>query len=238
MEANMSELSSTQITLNEAMAAAVAAQRINKKYVRKHDADLSNPEMPIKSNGQLMRMLLETGMADNNRICTEDREEAARIIQYLEFKMVDLIAETLVDYWRECVLLTGKQVYDMNDYRSLAFIASIPNSYWNAVNRDLVQDRILEASEKSSHFGTVGEKTDLNIAILGNVYSKMYNKWYHTALTHTNNLVSFPMAEQLDESCLYTINGKIQKHVERNITRLHYVRVLNHKKIVDNTDTM
>jgi len=220
------------VTFTEAVAAAVAAQRINgNRYVRKHEADLSDRENLLRSNNQILLNILRENRTD---ISEEDRSTAVKITDYLQSKVMELIAETLIDYWKEAVLKSDLQEINIEDFRTLAFIASIPNSYTNAINREQVRDIIESAARQSRHFGTAGDGVDTVVHVLGDVYSKNYDKWYTTCLDQNNNLVSFPVSNRLDTDSMYHITGKIQKFIENNTTKLHYVRA---KKCLTTTNT-
>lgn len=210
------------VTFTEAVAAAVAAQRLNgDRYVRKHEADLSDLQNPLRSNNQILLNILRENPAD---ITDEDRATAVKITDYLQSKVMELIAETLIDYWKEAVLKSDLQEINIEDFRTLAFIASIPNSYANAISREQVRDIIESAARESRHFGSVGDAVETVVYVLGDVYSRNYDKWYTTCLDQRNNLVSFPVKDRLDNACMYHITGKIQKFIENNTTKLHYVR--------------
>lgn len=220
------------ISFTEAVAAAVTAQRMNgNRYIRKHEAESSNKENPLRSNNHILQNILRENAA---QVTDEDRAQAAKITDYLQSKVLELIAETLIDYWKEAVLKSDLQEINVEDFRTLAFIASIPNSYINAVGREEVRYLIESAARQSRHFGTAGDGVDTVVHVLGDVYSKNYDKWYTTCLDQNNNLVSFPVSNRLDADSMYHITGKIQKFIENNTTKLHYVRA---KKCLTTTNT-
>ena len=211
------------VSLETCMAAACAAYRINGKYVRR---DAATEEFP--ANNWLMATILNEKPQD---ITEEDLVNSRRIITYLEHKLPELIAETLQDYWRNAVLLTEQAEISLSNFKSFAFIASVPSSVYNACQREQVAEELRIFSRGSRTIGKVGDNFPAcNVKILGSVYSRNYFKHYHTAITTEGNLLRFPMSDQLTTDQEYVISGRIHKHDDRNTTILHYVRV---KKTVD-----
>ena len=208
------------ITLKEAMSAACAAQRSNGRYIKRHDADNTKGEL---SNAALMREFLNPEMVNFN-ILPQDIDLAEQIIDYLDSKMIELIAGTLHDYWKTCVLLTEQKEFKSDDYRNLAVIASVPNSYENAVKREQAVEKIAQIGENSRHIGKLGDNFSGTVTIVSAVYSYNYNKWFHTAEID-GNLLSFPYANRLENNEKISLSARIYKHDDKNVTRLHYVRV-------------
>ena len=207
------------ISLKDAMAAAVAAQRVNGSYIKRYDA--KEGEL---SNGALMREFLNVEM-ENLNIFEADYAVASEILEYLDSKMIELIAGTLHDYWKNLVLLTEQKTIKSDDFKTLALIASVPNSYKNAIGRENAREEIRQIAENSRHIGKVGDNIAAEVIIKSAVYSANYNKWYHTALTSENCLVCFPLGEQLDRGTSINLTARVHKHDENNQTRLHYVRM-------------
>lgn len=208
------------VSFTEAMGAACAAQRTNVRYIKRHDADPTKGEL---SNAALMREFLNPEM-ENFKILPQDIEYANEIIEYLDSKMIELIAGTLHDYWKTCVLLTEQKEYKTDDYRNLAVMASIPSSYENAVKREQAIEIIDKVRENSHFIGKVGDNFRGEVTILSGVYSHNYGKWFYTGQVD-GNLVSFPNANQLENNTKIGISGKIYKHEANNVTRLHYIRL-------------
>lgn len=210
----------TTITLLNAMGAACAAQRMNGRYIKRHDADNTKGEL---SNAALMREFLNPEMV-NFTVLPEDIENAEQIIDYLNSKMVELIAGSLHEYWKTCVLLTEQKEFKLDDYRNLAVIASVPSSYNNAVKREQAIDNIAKIGENSRHIGKIGDAFKETVTIISAVYSHNYGKWFHTAEIN-GNLVRFPHANHLENNEKIALTGRIYKHDDNNMTRLHYVRI-------------
>ena len=207
------------ISLKDAMTAAVAAQRVNGKYIKRYDA--KEGEL---SNGVLMREFLNPEMVNFNHL-SQDIEIAEQILEYLDSKMIELIAGTLHDYWKNLVLLTEQKAIKSNDFKTLALVASVPNSYKNAVGRENSREEIRQIAENSKHIGKVGDNIATDVTIKSAVYSANYNKWYHTALTADQNLVCFPLSEQLERDTVVSLTARVHKHDDNNQTRLHYLRM-------------
>jgi len=209
-------------TLEQCMTAACAAQRINGKYVRRND---STEEFPA-NNWLTINILREK----SELITDVDLENSRMVITYLEHKLPELIAETLQDYWRNAVLLTDKKDISIEDYRTFAFLASVPGSVYNACKREQVTEALIRKVEDSRCVGQPGENFPYTeMTIMGSVYSRNYFKHYHTAHDADGNVYRFPLSEQLAEGSQQMVSGRIHKH-DQNMTVLHYVRV---KKSVD-----
>lgn len=208
-----------KITLIDALSAACAAQRLNGEYIKRHDV---RDDGKI-SNGALMREILNPEMENFNTL-PQDIEFAEQIKEYLDAKMVELISGDLQEYWKTCVLLTEQKEFNKDDYRNLAVIASIPNSYNNAIEREQAIENIAKISTTSRHIGNLGDNFKGEVTIISAVYSHNYGKWYHRGQID-GNLVSFPYAKRLETNTKIELDGRIYKHDPDNVTRLHYVRV-------------
>ena len=206
-------------TLEQCMAAACAAQRINGKYVRRND---STEQFPA-NNWLTFNILKE----DSVQVTDIDRDNSRMIITYLEHKLPEVIAETLQDYWRTAVLLTDKNEISIEDHRTFAFLASVPASVYNACGREQVADELAKRVENSRCVGQPGDNfARTALTILGSVYSRNYFKYYHTACDADGNVIRFPLSEKLEDNSTHNICGRIHKH-DGNMTVLHYVRVKN-----------
>jgi len=208
----------TTIVLKDAMSAACAAQRTNGRYIKRYDA--KEGEL---SNGALMREFLNP--EKNFNVLPQDIELAEQICDYLDSKMIELIAGTLHDYWKNLVLLTEQKEIDANDFKVLALVASVPSSYNNAIGREKAKDELRIIAENSRHIGQVGDNIETEVTIKSAVYSANYNKWYHTALTNDQNLVCFPLSVKLERGTVIILTARVHKHDDNNQTRLHYVRI-------------
>ena len=209
-------------TLEQCMAAACAAQRINGKYVRRNDA---TEEFPA-NNWLTVNILRENSV----QVTDADLDNGRMVITYLEHKLPELIAETLQDYWRNAVLLTDKTDIGIEDHRTFAFLASVPGSVYNACTREQVQEDLARRKDNSLPIGSPGDDFPrAEVTIMGSVYSRNYFKYYHTAYNADGNVIRFPLSEQLETGSQPCIAGRIHKH-DGNMTVLHYVRV---KKTVD-----
>jgi hypothetical protein len=207
--------------LKMVLTAAVAAQRINGTYIRRDQGTAKSP-----ANSNLMFQLLAPDSEETYKILPEDIQQSQLIMEYLSHKLMDLVAGDLEDYWKNAVMLLGLENIKTTDFKKLGLIASIPTSYNNAVARDSLQDHMRQLAETSRHFGTVGDAFGRqNVAILGSVYSRTYNKHYHTAITQENNMIRFPASEKQENDSIVTISGKIHKHGDNNTTVLHYVKM-------------
>ena len=213
-----------KIPFLDVMAAACAAQRINGRYIKRHEAQTGE-----LSNGALMREFLHPEMV-NFQVLPEDIAQAQEIVEYLNSEMVELIAGTLHNYWQTIVMLTENKDIARDDYRNAALIASVPNSYFNAVWREKAMDNLAKMQENSKHIGKIGDTFKGEVTIVSAVFSHNYNKWYHTAEIG-GDLINFPFAKRLENNEKIELDGRVYKHEPHNITRLHYVRV---KKTLDN----
>jgi hypothetical protein len=190
--------------------------RINTKYVRREEATEE-----VKANSWLMTDILNGKI----EMTDADREEGANLLSFLQGKLPDLIAETLESYWQKCVLMTEMKTIRVDDYKNIAFIASMPSSYFNAQQREEMIMQMNTLAENSSHFGSRGDAfPSQRVEIVGAVYSRNYFKWYHTALTEQKNMIRFPMTDKIEPGTSAVISGKIHKHGDSNTTILHYVR--------------
>jgi hypothetical protein len=211
-----------EVSILQLYSAACAALRINNEYVKAFDKREDKA-----SNSNIIRFLL---VHRPDLVTEKDNDEGAAMLEYIQGKLVELVAGHLEDYWQRAVMMTEQKTYRTSDYKDIAFIASMPSSYFNAQQRDDVNNELALLSENSSHVGKIGETYVFVLRILGAVFSKNYVKWYHTAVTDNGNLVRFPLSHKLERGHWAEISGKVHRHADSNTTTLHYVRV---KKTLD-----
>ena len=197
---------------DDVWAAACQAQQVNGTYVKDGQTSVLNPDVICKSNRQLVNEL----MTDPTKITDENREQGLKVRKYyqgLTFKVLKGIK--LNDFDNNVMLISNRDV--INENFDLAVIASLPNSYVRAVQRDNVDQRIKFAT--GGYISKPGLK-----ATLKSIFSHKYNVNFITGITPTDEVVFFSYKESIPVGQNIIVNGTVKAHRD-NSTQLSRVKL-------------
>jgi hypothetical protein len=199
-------------------AAAYQAQQVNGSYIKLSALTEGQLTNGVRSNRELIVSLME----DPTQITDENREQGLKVRQFyqgLTFKVLKGIK--LNDFDNNVMLISNRDV--INENFDLAVIASLPNSYVRAVERDNVDQRIKFAT--GGYISKPGLKATLiKLEVLKSIFSHKYNVNFITGITPADEVVFFSYKESIMVGQNIIINGTVKAHRD-NSTQLSRVKL-------------
>ena len=203
---------------NDVWAAACQAQQVNGSYVKLSALTEAQLTSGVRSNRELIVSLME----DTTQITDENREQGKKVRQYyqgLTFKVLKGIK--LNDFDNNVMVISNRDVIDENF--DLAVIASLPNSYVRAVQRDNVDQRIKFAT--GGYISKPGLKATLiKLEVLKSIFSHKYNVFFITGITPADEVVFFSYKHDISVGENIIVNGTVKAHRD-NSTQLSRVKL-------------
>lgn len=203
---------------DDVWAAACHAQRVNGTYIKVSTLTEDQLTNGLRSNRELMASLL----ADTTQLTDEDREQGLKVRKYyqgLTFKVLKGIK--LNEFDNNVMIISNRDVITENF--DLAVIASLPNSYVRALERDNVDQRIKFAT--GGHIGRPGLKATLiKLEVLKSVFSQKFSTHYITGITPADEVVFFSYKESIPVGQTIMVDGTVKAHRD-NSTQLNRVKL-------------
>jgi hypothetical protein len=203
---------------DDVWAAACQAQQVNGSYVKLSALTENQLTNGVRSNRELIVSLME----DTTKITDESREQGLKVRKYyqgLTFKVLKGIK--LNDFDNNVMLISNRDVITENF--DLAVIASLPNSYVRAVERDNVDQRIKFAT--GGFIGKAGDKITQKIEIVKQIWSTKWDTHYITGINDKDQVLFFSHKNLLEVGKSVTIEGTVKSHREDS-TQLNRVKVI------------
>jgi len=203
---------------DDVWAAACQAQQVNGSYVKLSALTENQLTTGVRSNRELIVSLME----DTTKITDENREQGLKVRKYyqgLTFKVLKGIK--LNDFDNNVMLISNCDVITENF--DLAVIASLPNSYVRAVERDNVDQRIKFAT--GGFIGKAGDKITQKIEIVKQIWSTKWDTHYITGINDKDQVLFFSHKNLLEVGKSVTIEGTVKSHREDS-TQLNRVKVI------------
>ena len=119
------------------------------------------------------------------------------------------------------MLISNRDV--ITDNFDLAVIASLPNSYVRAVERDNVDQRIKFAT--GGFIGKAGDKITQKIEVVKQIWSTKWDTHYITGINDKDQVLFFSHKNLLEVGKSVTIEGTVKSHREDS-TQLNRVKVI------------
>ena len=216
------------VPTQEALAFAVAAQRINKGYV-KDTRRFSEDNPTIFSNKEIVKFAFNPDYRPNDFVMpkptAEDYEEVAEIHKWMKRYVMLGLAE-LDDFKRDMIDSVSQDTVIKNNLGRVAFIPEF-------VKRDkhetgLTKEIRIEYRD-SQYLGKEKDVVDGVIKILDKRYSSQWESYNYVAVID-GNLVSFMNKFPYDVGSMLRLKGKVKaqsknKLFSANETRLNYVKL-------------
>ena len=203
---------------DDVWGAAVAAQRINGKYVKLSMISESDPSINQQSNRQIVNSLLAGPLS----ITDEDREEGKKVRAFFQAYTFKILQGKALSEFNNTAMLIANRDVITSDY-DVAVITSLPSSYARGVKQQTVEQRINFA--RGGYVSVIGEKATLNIELLKQIWSNKWNTWFLTGITSEDQVVFFAHKTQYDIGTHLTIQGVVKSQRD-NSTQLNRVKVL------------
>ena len=216
------------VPTQEALAFAVAAQRINKGYV-KDTLRFSEDNPTIFSNKEIVKFAFNPDYRPNDFVMpkptAEDYEEVAEIHKWMKRYVMLGLAE-LDDFKRDMIDSVSQDTVIKNNLGRVAFIPEF-------VKRDkhetgLTKEIRIEYRD-SQYLGKEKDVVEGVIKILDKRYSSQWESYNYVAVID-GNLVSFMNKFPYDVGSMLRLKGKVKaqsknKLFSANETRLNYVKL-------------
>ena len=216
------------VPTQEALAFAVAAQRINKGYV-KDTRRFSEDNPTIFSNKEIVKFAFNPDYRPNDFVMpkptAEDYEEVAEIHKWMKRYVMLGLAE-LDDFKRDMIDSVSQDTVIKNNLGRVAFIPEF-------VKRDkhetgLTKEIRIEYRD-SQYLGKEKDVVEGVIKILDKRYSSQWESYNYVAVID-GNLVSFMNKFPYDVGSMLRLKGKVKaqsknKLFSANETRLNYVKL-------------
>lgn len=203
---------------DDVWSAACQAQQVNGSYVKLSALTENQLTSGVRSNRELIVSLME----DTTKITDENREQGLKVRKYyqgLTFRVLKGIK--LNDFDNNVMLISNRDVITENF--DLAVIASLPNSYVRAVERDNVDQRIKFAT--GGYISKPGLKATLiKLEVLKSIFSHKYNVNFITGITPADEVVFFSYKESIPVGQNIIVNGTVKAHRD-NSTQLSRVKL-------------
>lgn len=200
---------------DDVWSAAAQAFAINGSYIKVIDPEVKGQ----KTNKQIVTELL----ADTTQITDESREKGQAIRQYfkgLTFKVLQ--GKVLSEFNNTAMVIAERDVITTNF--DVSVIVSLPATYEKAIKRDVVDRRINFAS--GGFLGQVGDKIEIEIEVIKQLWSGTWNTWYVTGVTDDDKVVFFAYKKQeLIIGDRVKIKGTVKSHRDTS-TQLNRVKVV------------
>jgi hypothetical protein len=205
---------------DDVWGAAVAAQRINGKYVKLSMISESDPAINQQSNRQIVNSFL----ADPFTITDEDREQGKQVRTFFQaFTFKILQGKALNEFNNTAMLISNRDVIT-SEY-DVAVITSLPSSYERGVKQQTVDQRINFA--RGGYVGTVGNKIQVaNVEVLKCIYSEKWGTHFATCITTEDQVLFFAIKNKLEVGKTISIQGTVKGQRNPNTTQLNRVKVI------------
>jgi len=199
---------------DDVWAAAVQAQEINGAYIKAIAPGAGGPE----TNKQIVMRLL----ADPTQITQENRDRGQTVRQYfkgLTFKVLQ--GKQLNEFNNTAMLIANRDTITSN--YDVAVIISLPSTYEKSAKRDEVDRRINFAT--GGYLGTIGDKVNVEIEVVKQLWSQNWNTWYITGITDADEVLFFAYKKQMEIGDRVKITGTVKGTREKS-TQLNRVKVI------------
>lgn len=209
----MKTISETTYPAADVWAAAVAAQRINKKYISR------NTYSTDPSNYDIMRKLLRFELS--NCITDDDRVQAVIIREFFQNLMFGYLQGSLAEFMTAAFHASTVENISVGIRGAMPIIASLPST-WENEQKKIANRAIIDALEAASTpWGKVGQvlPDNFDVKIVTCVYSKKYGTWAVNAV-QDNHLFFFWSNEAIEVGKIVRLAGKVKKHYKGQTTQL------------------
>ena len=222
------------VPIQEALAMAVAAQRINGAYI-KDTRRFSEPNNKTQfSNKEILKFAFYTETNVNHlpkdfvrpTPTADDYAEVSEIHKWMK-RYVMLGLADLDDFKRDMINSVSQ---DTVIYNNLGRIAFIPEFVKRDKHEAGLTKEIRIEYRDSQHLGKNKDNVESVIRILDKRYSNEWETFYYVAVTTEGNLVSFGNKHEHMVGKMKRIKGKVKSHTKNrlfsaNETRLNYVKL-------------
>lgn len=209
-------MSKTFSTL-EALAVAVAADRINGGYV-KH-AEFGDDQQQIKRQANKYMVMDHCRGTDILSITDTDRETAKTMLTHFRGYVLLQLAGKLNEFQHTVLSVISKDAIEYSKQYECAIVSCLPKVYRTDLERRLLEDKKRGSTpiEANNFHG--------EIIVEACRYSVYYGKFRITARTE-DKIIDFWYRESLETGMPYMIKGKVKARRSDGTTQLNYVKII------------
>jgi len=236
--------------LQDVMALAVMAQRINNDYLT-HDESVAGvygdltapPAVKRYSNKNLMRFGMGYNLPNKltdedgnplygtqNVADEEDLEQAQEIISYYQGLMLKALSSQVNSFEEKVLHIVQENAVSLKDF---GILASLIKSYTRSVAREEVELEQRALSADSQHIGAVGDTVEMNLTIMRMNYIQKLDCHVVNGKDEKGNLVVFFTSK--DKEFMDKEQVNIHARIKRQqVSSYHSGKetVLNYVKVV------
>jgi len=236
--------------LQDVMALAVMAQRINNDYLT-HDESVAGvygdltapPAVKRYSNKNLMRFGMGYNLPNKltdedgnplygtqNVADEEDLEQAQEIISYYQGLMLKALSSQVNSFEEKVLHIVQENAVNLKDF---GILASLIKSYTRSVAREEVELEQRALSADSQHIGAIGDTVEMNLTIMRMNYIQKLDCHVVNGKDKKGNLVVFFTSK--DREFMDKDQVKIRARIKRQqVSSYHSGKetVLNYVKVV------
>jgi len=236
--------------LQDVMALAVMAQRINNDYLT-HDESVAGvygdltapPAVKRYSNKNLMRFGMGYNLPNKltdedgnplygtqNVADEEDLEQAQEIISYYQGLMLKALSSQVNSFEEKVLHIVQENAVNLKDF---GILASLIKSYTRSVAREEVELEQRALSADSQHIGAIGDTVEMNLTIMRMNYIQKLDCHVVNGKDEKGNLVVFFTSK--DREFMDKDQVKIRARIKRQqVSSYHSGKetVLNYVKVV------
>jgi len=222
------EESNLEYPTRNVFAAAVHAHRENNGYSSsRRIEDLRDEFDNVIGEKTIQRNLdlVQSYLSDNIEFNEECYTEADAIMDYYKGKLMDLMTGKLNSYSQSAMVAANAE--SITSAQQLGLIASLPKAYRQSNRFDTMLESKEYAQKQSAHFGKSGDAYEGKVEVIASIYSTKWFRHFHTVKDlKTNAVLNFSTSESLELNRKICIKGRIKDHVDNNVTRLNYVKIV------------
>ena len=236
--------------LQDVMALAVMAQRINNDYLT-HDESVAGvygdltapPAVKRYSNKNLMRFGMGYNLPNKltdedgnplygtqNVADEEDLEQAQEIISYYQGLMLKALSSQVNSFEEKVLHIVQENAVSLKDF---GILASLIKSYTRSVAREEVELEQRALSADSQHIGAIGDTVEIDLTIMRMNYIQKLDCHVVNGKDEKGNLVVFFTSKELMFKDIPQVN--IRARIKRQqVSSYHSGKetVLNYVKVV------
>lgn len=236
--------------LQDVMALAVMAQRINNDYLT-HDESVAGvygdltapPAVKRYSNKNLMRFGMGYNLPNKltdedgnplygtqNVADEEDLEQAQEIISYYQGLMLKALSSQVNSFEEKVLHIVQENAVNLKDF---GILASLIKSYTRSVAREEVELEQRALSADSQHIGAIGDTVEMNLTIMRMNYIQKLDCHVVNGKDEKGNLVVFFTSKDREFMDKEQVN--IRARIKRQqVSSYHSGKetVLNYVKVV------
>lgn len=213
-------------SVDDAWAAAAAAQRVNGEYVKdtqyRHVEETGETILVKHTNRAVMLQFA----LNPHTLLSEDRAQGQLCREFLQKDLTFRAIKNQLNGFDLSVqrVLAIEDQFDSRRHKlEFAVLACLPASVARATARQAVEDQLAFAA--GGLIGKIGDKITTNVQVLTSTYSKNFGIFWIKGVTEKDEPVLFSHKESYDPNTWLTVRGSVKAHRD-NLTQLTRVKVL------------